>query len=154
MKIFIRSGGNNMKTIAIIGCGRIAKNAHFPALDIIEDVRIKYACDLIEEKAQFMKDTYDFVEEVIVDFSNHESDILICTTIIENGIDLPKANPLIVIDADKLGLSTLYQLKGRVGRSDRLAYAYFTFKREKILINENFFTQLKRKDRMINLCPT
>ena len=59
--------------------------------------------------------------------------LLISTTIIENGIDLPKANTLIVIDADKLGLSTLYQLKGRVGRSNRLAYAYFTFKKEKIL---------------------
>ncbi|MBE7087448.1 MAG: transcription-repair coupling factor [Clostridiales bacterium] len=66
-------------------------------------------------------------------FYKGEADVLISTTIIENGIDLPRANTLIVIDADKLGLSTLYQLKGRVGRSDRLAYAYFTFKREKVL---------------------
>ncbi len=73
------------------------------------------------------------MERNILKFYRGESDVLISTTIIENGIDLPKANTIIVIDADYLGLSTLYQLKGRVGRSDRLAYAYFTFKREKIL---------------------
>ena len=73
------------------------------------------------------------LERNIMEFYNGKTDILISTTIIENGIDLPNANTLIVIDADKLGLSTLYQLKGRVGRSDRLAYAYFTFKKEKIL---------------------
>lgn len=73
------------------------------------------------------------LEKNIFDFYEGKSDLLISTTIIENGIDLPKANTLIVIDADKFGLSTLYQLKGRVGRSDRLAYAYFTFKRDKVL---------------------
>ena len=73
------------------------------------------------------------LEKNIMRFYNAECNVLISTTIIENGIDLPKANTLIVIDADKLGLSSLYQLKGRVGRSDRLAYAYFTFKREKVL---------------------
>jgi transcription-repair coupling factor (superfamily II helicase) len=75
------------------------------------------------------------LEKNVMSFYKGESDLLISTTIIENGIDLPKANTLIVIDADKLGLSTLYQLKGRVGRSDRLAYAYFTFQRDKILSN-------------------
>ncbi len=75
------------------------------------------------------------LEKNIMSFYQGESDLLISTTIIENGIDLPRANTLIVIDADKLGLSTLYQLKGRVGRSDRLAYAYFTFQRDKILSN-------------------
>lgn len=81
------------------------------------------------------------MESSIMAFYRGESDVLISTTIIENGIDLPKANTLIVIDADMLGLSTLYQLKGRVGRSDRLAYAYFTFKREKIL-SETAFERL------------
>ncbi|MBE5733726.1 MAG: transcription-repair coupling factor [Clostridiales bacterium] len=81
------------------------------------------------------------MENNVMGFYRGESDVLISTTIIENGIDLPKANTLIVIDADKLGLSTLYQLKGRVGRSDRLAYAYFTFKREKIL-SETAFERL------------
>jgi len=78
------------------------------------------------------------LESNVLSFYRGESDVLISTTIIENGIDLPKANTLIVIDADMLGLSTLYQLKGRVGRSDRLAYAYFTFKREKILSQTAF----------------
>lgn len=78
------------------------------------------------------------LEKSILEFYHGESDLLISTTIIENGIDLPRANTLIVIDADKLGLSTLYQIKGRVGRSDRLAYAYFTYKREKILTGPAF----------------
>ena len=73
------------------------------------------------------------LEKNIMEFYNGQTDVLLSTTIIENGIDLPRANTLIVIDADRLGLSSLYQLKGRVGRSDRLAYAYFTYKREKIL---------------------
>lgn len=73
------------------------------------------------------------LERSVLKFYRGECDALISTTIIENGVDLPKANTLIVIEADKLGLSTLYQLKGRVGRSDRLAYAYFTFRREKVL---------------------
>lgn len=81
------------------------------------------------------------MEKNIMNFYRGESDVLVSTTIIENGIDLPKANTLVVIDADRLGLSTLYQLKGRVGRSDRLAYAYFTFKREKIL-SENAYERL------------
>ena len=73
------------------------------------------------------------MENGISEFYNGQTSLLVSTTIIENGIDLPMANTIIVIDADRLGLSTLYQLKGRVGRSTRLAYAYFTFKKEKIL---------------------
>ena len=78
------------------------------------------------------------MEKAVAEFYRGDSDVLVSTTIIENGIDLPRANTLIVIDADRLGLSTLYQLKGRVGRSDRLAYAYFTFKREKVLTSTAF----------------
>ena len=78
------------------------------------------------------------LEKNIFSFYRGETDVLVSTTIIENGIDLPKANTLVVIDADKLGLSTLYQIKGRVGRSDRLAYAYFTYKREKVLTTNAF----------------
>lgn len=73
------------------------------------------------------------LEERIATFYNREADVLISTTIIENGIDLPSANTLIVIDADRLGLSSLYQLRGRVGRSNRMAYAYFTFRDDKVL---------------------
>ena len=73
------------------------------------------------------------LEDSVMKFYDGEYDVLIATTIIENGIDLPRANTLIVIDSDYLGLSTLYQLKGRVGRSNRMAHAYFTFKRDKVL---------------------
>lgn len=73
------------------------------------------------------------LEDSVMKFYDGEYDVLIATTIIENGIDLPRANTLIVIDSDHLGLSTLYQLKGRVGRSDKMAHAYFTFKRDKVL---------------------
>ena len=64
---------------------------------------------------------------------NHETDVLVCTTIIETGVDIANANTLIVENADHLGLSQLYQLRGRVGRSPRRAYAYFTFARGKVL---------------------
>jgi len=78
------------------------------------------------------------MEKNVMDFYAGKSDCLVSTTIIENGIDLPKANTIIVINADALGLSTLYQLKGRVGRSDRLAYAYFTYKRDKVLTSNAY----------------
>ena len=73
------------------------------------------------------------LEDVVSSFASGKGDVLVCTTIIENGIDIPNVNTLIVMDADKLGLSQLYQLRGRVGRSNRLAYAYFTYRRDKIL---------------------
>jgi transcription-repair coupling factor (superfamily II helicase) len=71
------------------------------------------------------------LEEVIVDFSNQEYDILLATTIIENGIDIPNANTMIIHDADKFGLAQLYQLRGRVGRSDKQAYCYCFYKKSK-----------------------
>ena len=73
------------------------------------------------------------LENGIFKFYEGETNILVSTTIIENGIDLPKANTLIVIDADRLGISQLYQLRGRVGRGSVLAHAYFTFKPEKVM---------------------
>ena len=66
-------------------------------------------------------------------FYDGETNVLVCTTIIENGIDLPLANTLIVCNADRFGLSQLYQLRGRVGRSNRLGYSYFTFSPDKEL---------------------
>ena len=78
------------------------------------------------------------LEDTIYKLYNHEFDILVTTTIIENGIDLPLANTLIVIDSDKLGLAQLYQLRGRIGRSNRLAYAYFTYNPSKLLTQDAY----------------
>ncbi|HBT20684.1 MAG TPA: transcription-repair coupling factor [Peptococcaceae bacterium] len=73
------------------------------------------------------------LEKIMVDFIQGDIDILVCTTIVENGLDIPNVNTLIVEEADNFGLAQLYQLRGRVGRSDRVAYAYFTYKRDKVL---------------------
>ena len=78
------------------------------------------------------------LEAVIERLYNGEYNILIATTIIENGIDLPLANSLFIIDSDKLGLAQLYQLRGRVGRSNRLAYAYLTYDGRKVLTEEAY----------------
>ncbi len=76
------------------------------------------------------------LEKIIVDFANREYDILLCTTIIENGIDIPNANTIIIHDADKLGLAQLYQIRGRVGRSERQAYCYCFYKQNKELTDD------------------
>lgn len=81
------------------------------------------------------------LEDAIMKLYNGETQILVSTTLIENGIDLPNANTLIVVDADKLGLSQLYQLKGRVGRSKTLGYAYFLYDKNKVL-NEDAYKRL------------
>ncbi len=73
------------------------------------------------------------LEKVMIDFQEGHHSILVSTTIIEAGLDIPNVNTLIVYDADKFGLAQLYQLRGRVGRSDRLAYAYLTYRKNKIL---------------------
>ncbi|SDC86148.1 transcription-repair coupling factor [Melghirimyces thermohalophilus] len=73
------------------------------------------------------------LEKVMLDFLDGEYDVLVSTTIIETGVDIPNVNTLIIHDADKMGLSQLYQLRGRVGRSNRIAYAYFTYQRDKVL---------------------
>ena len=67
------------------------------------------------------------IEEIMIDFIDHKYDIMISTTIIENGIDIPNSNTIIVHDALKLGLAQLYQIRGRVGRSDKIAYAYMLY---------------------------
>lgn len=82
------------------------------------------------------------LKKTITQMYNFEFDIIIATTLIENGVDNPLANTLIVINSDRLGLSELYQLRGRVGRSDRLAYAYLTFEPQKVL-TENAYKRLE-----------
>ena len=76
------------------------------------------------------------IEDVMIKFYNGEIKVLVCTSIIENGIDVPNANMIIVEDSDKYGLSQLYQIKGRVGRSDRIAYAYLMYGQFKTLTDK------------------
>ena len=95
--------------------------------EIVPEGKICYAHGRMER---------DVLENAVFSFYRGEKNILVTTTIIENGIDLPNANTIIVIDADRLGISQLYQLRGRVGRGARLAQAYFTFKPDKILTSE------------------
>ncbi|MDE5539797.1 MAG: transcription-repair coupling factor [Bacilli bacterium] len=73
------------------------------------------------------------LENIMQDFIDHKYDILVCTTIIETGIDIPNANTLIIYNADHFGLSQLYQIRGRVGRSNKIAYAYLLYDKSKIL---------------------
>ena len=75
----------------------------------------------------------DELEDIMYDMVNGQTDVLVCTTIIETGLDIPNANTIIIENADKMGLAQLYQLRGRVGRSNRAAYAYLTYHRDKIL---------------------
>ena len=91
---------------------------------ILPDISINYA------HGQMDKNNF---ENVMNDFIDGKFDVLVCTTIIETGVDIPNANTLIVIDADKFGLSQLYQIRGRVGRSDNLAYAYLMYDPKKVL---------------------
>lgn len=87
-------------------------------------VRVTYAHGQMPENG---------LENVVTEFVEGKYDILVCTTIIENGVDMPNVNTLIVENADRFGLSQLYQIKGRVGRSDRQAYAYFTYDGDSVL---------------------
>ncbi len=91
---------------------------------LVPDARVVYAHGRMNENE---------LENVILSFLEGEYDVLVSTTIIETGVDIPNVNTLIVHDADKMGLSQLYQLRGRVGRSNRVAYAYFTYHKDKIL---------------------
>ena len=76
------------------------------------------------------------LEQVILDFANYEYDILLSTTIIESGLDIPNANTIIIHDADKFGLAQLYQLRGRVGRCEKQAYCYCFYKKNKLITQE------------------
>ncbi|MGN8648231.1 transcription-repair coupling factor [Gracilibacillus sp. HCP3S3_G5_1] len=91
---------------------------------LVEDARVTVAHGQMNESE---------LENVMFSFLEGEADVLVSTTIIETGVDIPNVNTLIVYDADRMGLSQLYQLRGRVGRSNRVAYAYFTYQQDKIL---------------------
>ncbi|MEH7335659.1 transcription-repair coupling factor [Neobacillus drentensis] len=91
---------------------------------LVPDARVTYAHGQMTENE---------LESVMISFLAGEFDVLVSTTIIETGVDIPNVNTLIVFDADRMGLSQLYQLRGRVGRSNRVAYAYFTYRKDKVL---------------------
>jgi len=73
------------------------------------------------------------LEKLMVDFYNQKFDVLVCTTIIETGLDIPNVNTIIINRAENMGLAQLYQLRGRVGRSNRIAYAYLLYEKDKVL---------------------
>lgn len=91
---------------------------------LIPDIKIGYAHGKMSKNE---------IEDIMYKFINNEFNVLLCTTIIETGIDIPNANTLIILDADKFGLSQLYQIRGRVGRTDRIAYAYLMYGKNKAL---------------------
>lgn len=105
----------------------------------IEDVADKIAELVKDAKVGFAhgKMTPKQVEEIMQDFVDKKINVLVCTTILESGIDIPNANTIIVENADRLGLAQLYQIRGRVGRSTRLAYAYITHPKNKMLTEES-----------------
>ena len=76
------------------------------------------------------------IEEIMQDFVDGKTNVLVCTTILESGIDIPNANTVIVENSDRMGLAQLYQIRGRVGRSERQGYAYITYKKDKLLAEE------------------
>jgi len=117
----IRRGGqvlylfNNIDTISYVA-GKIMR--------AVPEARVAYAHGRMER---------DEIEDIWQALVSAEIDVLVCTTIIETGVDLPMANTLIIENADKMGLSQLHQIRGRVGRSERQAYAYFTYRAGKVL---------------------
>ncbi len=91
---------------------------------LVPDARVAVAHGQMNERR---------LEKLMVNFLQGEYDVLVCTTIIETGLDIPNVNTIIINDSDRMGLSQLYQLRGRVGRSSRIAYAYLLYKRGKVL---------------------
>lgn len=94
---------------------------------LVPDARIASAHGKMSERE---------LENIMQDMSEGTIDVLVCTTIIETGLDIANVNTIIIEDADRLGLAQLYQLRGRVGRSNRLAYAYLTYRPDKVLNEE------------------
>jgi transcription-repair coupling factor (superfamily II helicase) len=91
---------------------------------LVPEARVEFAHGQMSEKK---------LSDVMMRFLNHEFDVLVSTTIIETGLDISNVNTIIIYNADKMGLSQLYQLRGRVGRSNRVAYAYLTYQKDKVL---------------------
>ncbi|MCR5651671.1 MAG: transcription-repair coupling factor [Lachnospiraceae bacterium] len=91
---------------------------------LVPEATVEYAHGRMEERR---------LENIMLDFINGDIDVLVSTTIIETGLDIPNVNTMIIHDSDRMGLSQLYQLRGRVGRSNRTSYAFLMYKRDKLL---------------------
>ena len=109
---------NRVNTIADVAAG---------LKKLVPDAQIDFAHGKMKESE---------LEDKMIDFVNGDIDVLVSTTIIETGLDIPNVNTIIVHDSDRMGLSQLYQLRGRVGRSNRVAYAFLMYKRDKLLRSE------------------
>ena len=107
----------------------------FNNVEGIEKKALEIASLVDEAKVEYAhgKMTGTQLENIMQNFVEGKCNVLVCTTILESGIDIPNANTIIVENADRLGLAQLYQIRGRVGRSDKQAYAYITYKRDKML---------------------
>lgn len=92
---------------------------------LVPEARVEFAHGQMKEHQ---------LEEMMMEFVNHEIDVLVSTTIIETGLDISNVNTIIIHDAENFGLSQLYQLRGRVGRSNRTAYAFLMYRRIKCLL--------------------
>ncbi|APT18226.1 transcription-repair coupling factor [Amylolactobacillus amylotrophicus DSM 20534] len=112
------------------------ENVVFNLEQLVPEARIEYIHGRMNERQ---------LEDILYRFLNQDFDVLVTTTIIETGVDMRNVNTLIVEDADHYGLSQLYQLRGRVGRSSRIAYAYFLYKQNKVLteVGEKRLTAIK-----------
>ena len=108
---------------------QVRKMEHFAGTlrELVPEARIAFAHGQMNERV---------LEKTMLEFMDKQYDVLLCSTIIESGLDIQNVNTIIVYDADTMGLSQLYQLRGRVGRGVRLGYAYLMFRRDKVL-NEN-----------------
>lgn len=91
---------------------------------MVPEARVSYVHGQMSERK---------LEKIMINFLNREFDVIVCTTIIETGLDIGNVNTMIIYDADKFGLSQLYQLRGRVGRSNRIAHCYLTYQKDKVL---------------------
>ena len=109
---------NNIKNI---------ENIVYKIQQLVPEARIVYAHGQLNKEE---------IENKMFDFINYKYDVMVCTTIIETGIDINNVNTLIVYNADNFGLSQLYQLRGRVGRSNKIAYAYLMYKKDKVLTEQ------------------
>src|SRR4029079_16610296 len=110
---------------------RVRDIAHVAAdvQELVSEARIAIAHGQMDESR---------LEQVVTEFWEHEHDVLVCTTIVESGLDMPTVNTLVVDRADMLGLSQLYQLRGRVGRRGQRAYAYLLYPADQVLTEEAY----------------